>query len=143
MAAKCDHAAEAIVKARAEEEKEEGIVKASCCGSDEHDVPYEKLCNSDDDLDGDPETFMARIVARWDAFIKEEEARFPGIKYRVYYPGEYTGDETSDSDIRSMMSRSTTAASLRRLGMVRCERDYYCSCNSSGMRFTNAIPVDD
>lgn len=96
--AKAKAEAEAAVrKAKAEAAKEAGVIKARCCGSDEDDVPYDKVYH-DSDAEEDNDTIMARIVARWDIFMEEEKARFPDQKYRVYLPGERTGDESSDSD---------------------------------------------
>ncbi|KAF7055027.1 hypothetical protein CFC21_062602 [Triticum aestivum] len=86
-----------IRKAKAEAAKEAGVIKACCCGSDDDDVPYDKVYH-DSDAEEDNDTIMARIVARWDIFMEEEKARFPDQTYRVYLPGERTGDESSDSD---------------------------------------------
>lgn len=60
-------------------------------------MPYEKLCNGYNS-DEDPDAFMARMEARWSAFIKDEEARFPGLEYQEYSIGEYSVDDSSDSD---------------------------------------------
>ncbi|VAH84308.1 unnamed protein product [Triticum turgidum subsp. durum] len=97
---KADKQQEVVRKAKAKAEAEAavrkakaeaGVFKACCCGSDEDDVPYDKVYH-DSDAEED------RIVARWDIFMEEEKARFPDQKYRVYLPGERTGDESSDSD---------------------------------------------
>ena len=86
----------AIIEAKAETEKEEGIIEAYYA-PEEDDAPYEKLCNGYNS-DEDPEVFMARMLARWNAFIKDEEARFPGLGYREYSVGEYSVDDSPDSD---------------------------------------------
>ena len=92
----------AVRRAKAEAAKEAGVVKACCCGSDDDDVPYDKVYH-DSDAEEDSDTIMARIVARWDIFM-EEEARFPDQKYdpnnknQVCLPVQRTGDASPDSD---------------------------------------------
>ncbi|XBI68004.1 hypothetical protein VPH35_047267 [Triticum aestivum] len=118
----------AILKARAKAEAEAavrrakaeaGVVKACCCGSDDDDVPYDKLYH-DSDAEEDHETIMARIVARWDIFMKEEEARFPDQKYdpnkkhQVCLPVQRTGDASASSN-----SDDGHEYYLRKFGMMK------------------------
>ncbi|KAM3279257.1 hypothetical protein ACQJBY_046523 [Aegilops geniculata] len=107
LKAKAEAEKEGAIKAKAKAAKEERIIKANCCcGSDEDDVPYGKLCH-DSDSEEDPDIIMSRIVERWDLFIEEEKVRFPGLKFgdsceREYtgdsYQREHTGDDQEDSD---------------------------------------------
>ncbi|EMS47559.1 hypothetical protein TRIUR3_10360 [Triticum urartu] len=109
----------AVRRAKAEAAKEAGVVKACCCGSDDDDVPYDKLYH-DSDAEEDHETIMARIVARWDIFMKEEEARFPDQKYdpnkkhQVCLPVQRTGDASASSD-----SDDGHEYYLRKFGMMK------------------------
>ena len=118
--AKAEAEAEAAVcKAKAEAAKEAGVVKACCCGEDDDDVPYDKLYH-DSDAEEDHETIMARIVARWDIFMKEEEARFPDQKYdpnkkhQVCLPVQRTGDASASSN-----SDDGHEYYLRKFGMMK------------------------